>query len=44
LREAELDQHLEQAARLGGILGLGQEDLEDRLRTAADRIREKELK
>jgi GntR family transcriptional regulator len=44
LREAELDQHLEQAARLGGILGLGQEELEERLRTAADRIREKELK
>ena len=44
LREAELDQHLEQAARLGGVLGLGQEELEERLRTAADRIREKELK
>jgi GntR family transcriptional regulator len=44
LREAELDQHLEQAARLGGILGLGQEELEGRLRTAADRIKEKELK
>ena len=44
LREAELDQHLEQAARLGGILNLGQEELEERLRIAADRIREKELR
>ena len=44
LREAELVQHLEQAARLGGILNLGQEELEERLRIAADRIREKELR
>jgi GntR family transcriptional regulator len=44
LREAELDQYLEQAAKLGGILGLGQEELEERLRTASDKIREKELK
>ena len=38
LREAELDQHLEQAAKLGGALGLGAEDLEERLRTVVDRV------
>jgi hypothetical protein len=32
------------SARLGAILGLGQEELEERLRTAADRIKVKELK
>src|SRR3954454_5559357 len=31
LREAELDQHLEQAAKLAAILGLEQEELEARL-------------
>jgi len=44
LREEELDQHLEQVATLGAILGLGSEELEERLRIAADRVREKELK
>lgn len=38
LREAELDQHLEQAARLGASAGMGLEDLERRLRAAADRV------
>jgi GntR family transcriptional regulator len=44
LREEELEQHLEQAAKLGAILGLGPEELEERLRAAADRVGEKELK
>jgi GntR family transcriptional regulator len=44
LREAELDQHLDQAAALGAILGLGSEELEERLRIATDRVKEKELK
>jgi GntR family transcriptional regulator len=44
LREAELRQHLEQAARLAAILGLGSEDLEERLRVATDVVKEKELK
>lgn len=44
LREAELDQHLEQAARLGTALGLGVEDLEERLRTVVDRVSAVEIK
>jgi DNA-binding transcriptional regulator YhcF (GntR family) len=44
LREVELRQHLEQAARLGAILGLGPEELEERLRIATDVVKEKELK
>jgi GntR family transcriptional regulator len=44
LREAELDQHLEQAAKLSALLGLGIDEMEDRLRGAADRIAEKEIK
>jgi GntR family transcriptional regulator len=44
LREAELEQHLDQAARLGAILGLEHEELEERLRTATDRVKDKELK
>jgi GntR family transcriptional regulator len=34
----ELEQHLDQAVRLGGLLGLTTEELESRLREAADRI------
>jgi GntR family transcriptional regulator len=44
LREVELEQHLDQAARLGAILGLEHEELEERLRTATDRVKDKELK
>ena len=42
LREAELDQHLDQAARLGTIMGLEADELESRLRNAVDRVTEKE--
>ena len=42
LREQELDQHLEQATRIAGLLGLRQKELEHRLREAGDRIAEKE--
>ncbi|HSS51873.1 MAG TPA: GntR family transcriptional regulator [Thermoanaerobaculia bacterium] len=38
LYDQELDQHLEQAARLGGLLGLAMENLESRLHAAAARI------
>lgn len=34
LYERELAQHLDQAARIGGLLGLSPDDLEDRLRNA----------
>ena len=44
LREAELAQHLEQAAKLSALLGLGIDEMEDRLRAAADRIAEREIK
>lgn len=44
LREAELNQHLEQAAKLGALLNLGIDEMEDRLSAAADRIAEKEIK
>jgi GntR family transcriptional regulator len=44
LRDAELNQHLEQAARLGAILGLEHEELEERLQAATERIKETELK
>jgi GntR family transcriptional regulator len=37
LYDQELDQHLDQAVRLGGLLGLSTQDLESRLRVAADR-------
>jgi GntR family transcriptional regulator len=40
LREAELDQHLDQAARLGALLGMNHAELEERLRASADRIME----
>lgn len=42
LREGELDQHLDQAARLGTIMGMEVRELETRLRAAVDRVSEKE--
>ncbi|MBZ5577422.1 MAG: GntR family transcriptional regulator [Acidobacteriia bacterium] len=42
LREEELEQHLEQARRLAAMLGIRPKELEDRLREAGDRVREKE--
>jgi GntR family transcriptional regulator len=42
LREQELQQHLEQAARIAAQLGMPPEQLEDRLRQAEDRLAEKE--
>lgn len=42
LREEELKQHLEQAARLAATLGLDTSELENRLREAGDRLSEKE--
>jgi GntR family transcriptional regulator len=38
LYDQELDQHLDQAVRLGGLLGLGIEGLKTRLHEAADRL------
>jgi GntR family transcriptional regulator len=38
LYDQELELHLEQAARLGNLLGLDTEELESRLRQAADRL------
>ncbi|HEY4363806.1 MAG TPA: GntR family transcriptional regulator [Bryobacteraceae bacterium] len=43
LREAELDQHLEQAAKLGAMLGMTSRDLEKRLRSVVEKSVEKEL-
>ncbi len=42
LREQELQQHLEQAARIAAQLGMAPEQLEDKLREAGDRIAENE--
>lgn len=42
LREQELEQYLEQATRLAGILGIRPKELEHRLREAGDRLAEKE--
>lgn len=42
LREQELAQHLEQAMRIAAQLGIAPEELEERLREAADRVVEKE--
>jgi GntR family transcriptional regulator len=42
LREQELQQHLEQAARIAGQLGLAPKQLQHRLREAGDRIAEEE--
>ncbi len=42
LREQELDQYLEQAARLAAELGIRPKELEERLREAGDRTAEKE--
>jgi len=38
IREQELQKHLEQAARLGAVLGLRPKDLESRLRATRDRL------
>jgi len=38
IREQELEQHLEQAARIAVVMGLGPEELEKRLRAAQDRL------
>lgn len=42
LREQELEQHLEQAARIAAELGLRPKELEERLRETGDRIAEGE--
>lgn len=42
LRQQELQQHLEQAARIAAQIGMPPEELEDRLREAGDRLAEKE--
>jgi GntR family transcriptional regulator len=42
LREQELEQHLEQAARIAAMLGIRPRQLEHRLREAGDRLTEKE--
>jgi len=42
LRRQELEQHLEQAMRIAAQLGMGPDELEDRLREAGDRLAEKE--
>ena len=42
LREQELVQHLEEARRLAGLLGMRSEELEHRLRAAGSRSEEKE--
>ena len=38
IREQELEEHLDQAARIGTQLGLGSGDLETRLRAATERV------
>ena len=42
LREQELQQHLEQAARIAAQMGMPQKQLQNRLREAGDRIAEEE--
>ena len=42
LREQELQQHLEQAARIAAQMGIPQKQLQHRLREAGDRIAEEE--
>ena len=42
LREQELQQHLEQAARIAAQMGIPQKQLQSRLREAGDRIAEEE--
>jgi GntR family transcriptional regulator len=42
LREKELEQHLEKAARIAEMLGMRPRELEGRLREAGDRLAEKE--
>lgn len=42
IREQELEQQLEQAARGAAVLGLGPNELEQRIRAAYDRVNESE--
>jgi GntR family transcriptional regulator len=42
LREQELQQHLEQAARIAAEMGMRPDELEGRLREAGDRVAQKE--
>ena len=42
LREQELQQHLEQAARIAAQMGIPQKQLQHRLREAGDRVTEEE--
>jgi GntR family transcriptional regulator len=42
LREQELEQHLEQAARIAAQLGMPQRQLQHRLREAGDRVADEE--
>ena len=42
LRQQELEQHLQQAARIAALLGIQPHELEERLREAGDRMLEKE--
>ena len=43
LRDQELEVHLEEATRIAAQLGMRPEELEERLRQAADRLAEEEL-
>ena len=42
LREKELQQHLEEAMRIAGQLGMTPNEVEERLKTVVDRLAEKE--
>ena len=42
LRKQELEQHLEQAARIAGLIGMRPRELEERLREAGDRLNHRE--
>jgi GntR family transcriptional regulator len=42
IREEELNQHLEEAARTGALLGLSPKDLDKRLRESCDRLAQAE--
>lgn len=44
LREQELGQHLDEAAKLGAMLGLSSDDLERRLRAAIEHIAIEQMK
>ena len=43
LRESELRQHLEEATRIAAQLGIGTNELEERLREASDRLAKEEV-